>query len=151
MPTHKFLLLPENEGDYAAYAQHVSDPRALKVSDDLIRYMLDTLNWIPSINPANQAAWNGYGLNYYGPTVINKTGAPKAARIFLMWGSLFQEGPDKIELTGSYQWLEGAPESSGQYEKITMPRESIAKTILDLAELAEGAISGEFYLLHVGI
>lgn len=79
MPAHEFLLLPEKDNDYFGYTNHFNDPNALKLNDDIILYMMDTLRWVPSINPANPNQWGGYGLNYYGPTVINKAGAGKAA------------------------------------------------------------------------
>src|SRR5579884_991947 len=107
MPTHEFLLLPEKDNDYSGYMNHFNDLNALKLNDDIVLYMMDTLRWVPSINPANPNQWCGYGLNYYGPTVINKTGAEKTARLLRLWAALLQEGPDALELTGDVVGLAG--------------------------------------------
>jgi hypothetical protein len=42
------------------------------LSDDIILYMMDFLNWIPSYNPETKE--NGNGLNYHGLTVIHIMG-----------------------------------------------------------------------------
>ena len=119
MPKHDFLLLPETDGNYADYMQHFNSPDAVKVDDNiLVRTILDTLSWIPTINPANPEEWQGYGLNYYGPTVINKAGAAKASRIFHLWAELLEEGPEELELTGSYEWNEGEDLLNGAIRKI---------------------------------
>lgn len=151
MPIHEFLLLPEKDSNYSDYIQHFNDPKALKVDDDFVLYIRDTLNWIPTINPANPDEWGGYGLNYYGPTVINKTGAGKAARIFSLWASLLEEGPVEVELTGGYEWGEGEFPPSGHYAIIPAPRDLVVKTFKDIAELAEQATSGNYFVLHLGV
>lgn len=151
MPTHEFMLLTEKNGTYADYMQHFNDPKALTVNDDLVLYMMDTMRWIPSINPSNPNEWSGFGLNYYGPTVINRTGAGKAARIFRLWVSMFQEGPSELKLTGTYEWLEDDHSTIGRFPKIKLSRDSVIKTVNDLAALAETAVSGQFYVLHMGV
>lgn len=152
MPHHDFLLLPESGNNYADYMKHINSPDAIKVDDSLlVRALQDTLNWIPSINPANPTEWQGYGLNYYGPTVINRTGAAKASRVFRLWAELLKEGPEELELTGSYEWIEGEAPSTGHYETITTARDTIVNAFLTIATLAERAASGNFYLLHLGI
>src|SRR5690348_15303189 len=90
-------------GGYADYTHHFHSAEAVRLDDDLVVYMLDTLNWIPTINPSNPTQWKGWGLNYYGPTVISKVGAPKAARIFGLWADLLDEGPDEYSLTSGYE------------------------------------------------
>jgi len=151
MPTHDFLLLPEKDGHYSDYVRYINDPNALRVDDDLVVYIQDTLNWIPTINPANPVEWGGYGLNYYGPTVINKAGAAKMARIFHLWAALLQEGPKDVKLRGGYEWTEGETSSGGRYAVITAPRDSVVKTFRAIAALAEQAASGKFYVLHLGV
>lgn len=151
MPMHDFLLLPEKSNDYSDYMQHLKDPKLLKLNDDLVLYIWDTLSWIPTINPANRAEWGGYGLNYYGPTVINKVGAPKAARIFRRWAALFGEGPAELQLTGGFECKEGEPSSSGQYAVVTTARDSVVKIFVQIAELAEQAATGESFVLHWGV
>ncbi len=152
MPKHDFLLLPETDGNYADYMQHFNSPDAVKVDDNiLVRTILDTLSWIPTINPANPEEWQGYGLNYYGPTVINKAGAAKASRIFHLWAELLEEGPEELELTGSYEWNEGEDLSTGRYARFTVRRDTVVTAFLTIAGFADKAASGRFYVLHLGI
>jgi hypothetical protein len=151
MPSHDFFLMPEKAGDYSAYIDCFGAPGALKLHDDIICYTIDTLKWVPSINPSNPTQWGGYGLNYYGPTVINKAGAGKAARVFRLWSELFDEGPAVLELTGPFEWVHGEPIESGRFAVITTPRELLVKSLSDVADLAETAASGDHYLLHIGI
>lgn len=151
MPAHDFLLLPEEGNDYADYAQYIRDPRATRISDDLIRYMMDTLKWIPSINPADRSGGNGFGLNYHGATIINQTGAAQAAQVFDHWASLLRLGPKTLTLTGGYVWLEGDSVDSGEYEKFTLPRDAVVSSLSEVARMAAAASTGESYLLHIGI
>lgn len=151
MPKHDFVLVPEQNDNYSDYRSHFNDPTALKIDDDLVLYMRDTLRWVPSINPANPKEWGGYGLNYYGPTVINRSGAGKAARLFRLWAALLQEGPETLELTGGFEWVEGEASTSGRYAVIIAPRDSVVKIINDIAAFAEEATSGRSYLLHLGL
>src|SRR5262249_46547120 len=142
MPTHDFLLLPEKGGDYSDYMGHFRNPEAIKLDDDIVGYIFDTLKWIPSINPSNPAEWGGLGLNYYGPTVINKPGAATAARIFRLWAALLQEGPETLELTGGFEWTED-PLTDGRYAAVAARRDSVVNTLQAIAELAEAAAGGE--------
>lgn len=151
MPVHEFLLLPEKNDGYSGYMNHFNDPNARKLNDDIVLYMMDTLRWVPSINPVNPSQWGGHGLNYHGPTVINKTGAGKAARLVRLWAAILQEGPDSLELTGLFEWDEGDPSASGRYAVITASRDELVKTLTDIADFAEKATMGRYYLLHLGI
>lgn len=151
MLTHEFFSLPERTISYDDWGDYINAPEGLVVDDGLVLYMMDTLRWIPSINPSNPKELGGYGLNYYGPTVIHRGGARKAARILRLWASLLQEGPSELELTGSYEFDGDDPADMGRYEMITLSRESVVKTINDIAILAEAAISGNFFVLHIGI
>lgn len=151
MPAHDFLLLPEEGNDYGDYAQYIRDPRATGISDDLILYMMDTLKWIPSINPANRSDGNGFGLNYHGATIINQAGGAKAAQVFDHWASLFRLGPESLTFTGGYAWQEGDSVDSGEYEKFTLPRDSVVASLSEVARMAAAASTGESYLLHIGI
>ncbi|VTR97786.1 Coagulation factor 5/8 type-like protein [Tuwongella immobilis] len=151
MLMHEFLLLPESGHDYSDYLNYLHAPNARVLHDDIVLYLMDTLRWVPSINPANPKHWSGFGLNYDGPTIITKSGAAKAERIFRLWAALLQEGPDTLELTGGFEWAADAPSSSGQYAVITATRNSVVECLTDIADFAEKASTGRAYLLHLGI
>lgn len=150
MPRHDFLLLPENEGDYSGWGDHFHDAHAVKLDDDLVLYISDTLKWIPTINPSNPGEWIGYGLNYYGPTVINRTGAAKAGCIFRHWAELLRTGPETLILTGGFEWIED-PATDGGYAVVEFDRESVVKSLQTISEFADQAVGGRFFVLHLGI
>lgn len=150
MPKHEFLLIPEVEGS-SNYGGYFHDPHAIQLEDDLVVYLVDTLNWIPSSNPSNPGEWGGYGLNYWGPTIIDKRGARKAARIFRSWAALLEEGPEQIELTGQFGWIQGGCHEDGRYETFTQARGLVTEGLRRIAELADQAATVPFVLLHLGI
>ena len=84
---HDFFLLSRAEHPFTDYTRFINDPSAVLLHDDLVSYMVDTLEWIPSFNPTRGEPWNG--LCRWGPTVIHTAGATQAARIFSAWANLF--------------------------------------------------------------
>jgi hypothetical protein len=50
------------------------------IHDDLIQYINDSLQWIPTINPSIPES--GYGLNIHGITLIDEHGAVLMGNIF---------------------------------------------------------------------
>ncbi len=87
-PYHDFLLLSRAEHRFSDYMEFINDPVAIRIEDDLIRYIADTLEWIPTLNPAKNNE-SHRGLCYYGPTVIHTEGAQVASPIFNGWAELF--------------------------------------------------------------
>jgi hypothetical protein len=151
MPEHTFLLLPDLDTGYADYMRFLNDPRAIEIKDDLLDCVWDTLTWIPSVNPSNPTRWEGHGLNRFGPTVINREGAAKAAAVFGSWAALLAEGPETLELRGCWIRVGGEPETEGHYERLRFSRDSVVGAFRAIAEYAEKAKTGKFYLLHLGV
>lgn len=94
---HDFILVRENSYAYSDYYDIAKTLRseAIELGDDFVWYIYDTLLWIRTINPSNSQEWSGYGLNLYGPTIINKNGAEVAKHVFGAWASLFMQGPQE--------------------------------------------------------
>ncbi|CBN54986.1 MULTISPECIES: hypothetical protein [Kamptonema] len=159
---HDFLLLPEgkvNYTDYAKYFRRSCDLNSsrLIIDYDLISYLNDTLKWVPTLNPANPKdnlkEWQGYGLNLYGPTIINKQGAEVFHHVVWSWAQLFSKAPAKLQLTGS--WMsdiddEGV-ESEPYYEQLEFDRDMVVNNLITLATYADKTCSGDFFILHLGI
>jgi hypothetical protein len=161
--THEFILIPEDT-DPLFYLQKLhwnesgdvsinedSDIYGLvKISDDVILYIMDSLNWIPTFNPSTRK--KGYGLNYYGITVIkymeDHDGATVAQNIFNSWAELFSHAPETITLKGEFMWEE---DGHGEYEKISINRDEIVASLRTLASFAEQAIRDNKQVLHCGI
>ncbi|KRE34364.1 hypothetical protein [Paenibacillus sp. Soil522] len=76
----------------------------VELSDDIIQYMMDFLNWMPSYNPETKES--GHGLAYHGLTVIHKTGAEKLIRVLDKWLKLIDEAPDTFSYRGDIIWKE---------------------------------------------
>jgi hypothetical protein len=150
MLAHEFWLLAETSEDYADWCEGIGRPADVALQDDIVQYVSDTLRWIPSINPANPTEWSGFGLNYYGTTVINSVGAPAAARILRNWATLFFEGPPEFELRGSYEWTEGDSVEAGAYERIVVDRDETVHSLNLLADMADQIRAGTC-LLHRGV
>lgn len=77
---HDFLLIDCKIDRDVDLLQYVNDPRALKLHDDFVRYIADTLVWIPCFNPSIWEPCNG--LNMWGVTLIREDGAFIAHSIF---------------------------------------------------------------------
>lgn len=152
-PYHDFWLLKEAERDYQNYRDLLGRKDALvRVSDDLLRYFYDTLNWIPTLNPG-RSLQQGYGLNLYGPTIINSLGGQQFANVAQAWASLMKLGPEELVLSiGSM----GIVDEKGELEdkgwcRLEVMREDIVHKLNLLAEWGILASTGDFYILHLGI
>lgn len=147
---HEFLIVSAAEHAPAEYAHLSGAAGTVRLHDDVLRYVGDTLTWIPTLNPATGKM--GCGLNFYGPTAILVDGAPVAAQIFGTWAQLFRLGPEEIELTGLWTSIEGEP-GSGAYDKFTLARSSLTDAFDqiagDLRRVAES--EGAYFLMHLGI
>jgi hypothetical protein len=157
---HDFLLLDrETDGEWVL-TRFINDPRAIHLHDDLVRYMGDTLAWVPAYNPARQEPHRG--LCMWGPTLIDATGAGVAEHVFRAWGELFAAGPPILTLTGNFSWAaEGerppgagrATQPEGGYDCLEFDRDEVVRTLRLLAHYAERVRSsgGRLYLLHQGV
>lgn len=148
---HDFILLDRTVDGEWELTRFIHDARAIHVHDDLIRYIFDTLKWIPTHNPGTNRPC--YGLNMWGPTLIEQNGAAAGERVFRAWARLFEIGPSTLELTGGYTWLDGEPEGSGQYERLQYSRDetvSLFDTIANYCLEVQKA-NGRLYVYHDGV
>ena len=148
---HDFILLDRVIDGEWALTRFINHPRAIQLHDDLVRYMMDTLYWIPTHNPATNLPCRG--LNMWGPTLIEQNGAVVAERVFRAWARLFENSPVTLELTGGYTWLDGVPEESGQYERLQYSRDetvSLLDTLADYSAKIQAA-NGRLYMYHGGV
>ncbi|HVF87091.1 MAG TPA: hypothetical protein VM866_05845 [Pyrinomonadaceae bacterium] len=148
---HDFFLVSRKEHDFSDYMFFINSPNSLKIPDDLIRYMLDTMNWLSTYNPAKSE--DHKGLCLYGPTVIRTEGAGTAAKVFRSYADLFSNDPKKLRLTGPWSAEEGKPRAEGGYQQIEFERDMVVGELrqlaADLDRVAES--DDEMYVLHLGI
>ena len=147
---HDFLLLSTREHPYTDYMKWINHRNGIRIHDDVMHYMRDTLNWIACYNPA-QKMMKHRGLNFYGPTVIKKDGAVDAEKLFTTWATLFSIGPKRIKLRGG--WTEGEGKGTGGYSEIRVYREEVVDSLRTLAKYSKSVAnsSGALFLLHLGI
>jgi hypothetical protein len=160
---HDFLLLPEGNGGKQIYQEFWNRTNeqpnyrafrlrnhGIRVPDDLVSYMFDTLRWVPSEHPFEELGkwgmpWRGYGLDYHGHTAIRKRGAPVFRQICEAWAALFSQAPRTFELKGAWQ-----PDEK-EYRRLTYHRREVSPLLQKLAAHAERASTGEFFILHIGL
>jgi hypothetical protein len=147
---HDFLLLSKAEYPYRGFGTLYNSPEALRIHDDHLRYLYDSLLWIPCHNPAIKMREH-MGLNLYGETIIKKKGAAVAGKVFQAWAELFLCGPEIIELTGNY--TVEAEESEGDYEKLKINRDGFVETLETLTAYCKEVILSDDnkFILHMGI
>jgi hypothetical protein len=151
--THEFFLIPKtvditslifNGEDIQNYAVDM-----VEIADDIILYIYDALEWIPSKNPARTGLPVGKGLNYHGFTLFDEQSSSKLKNIFSAWRCLFKNAPDTLKLTG--QFVEGIEDTCGDYEIIEFSRDEVINQMDKIIAFAEKINQGEYHLCHRGI
>lgn len=133
---HDFTIVNQNGNTFDSNIKPVS------ISDALILYMSDSLNWI-------NCSWNGKeekkGLNYYGETKIKEKNVGKLKDVIHAWIKLFELSTDEFILTGNYMLKEN------KYEKISVNKKEVLLQLESLYFLCEKAIEQKKDILHSGI
>ncbi|MFJ7755832.1 hypothetical protein ACQKGI_21580 [Peribacillus muralis] len=150
---HEFYLLPKkiDVNDFWTYIEcrnNVID--SVAIHDDLVQYIMDSLEWIPSINPALRGTPSGRGINYYGLTLFDKQSSKTLISIFSSWRSLIINAPDEFELTDAFFYGEDGNQE-GQYEKLVFSRDEVITQFEKIISMSENLAAGECYLYHSGI
>jgi len=156
---HDFLLLDRDRDGEWEELRFIHDPRAIHLHDDFVRYMQDTLAWIPTTNPGQGPH---HGLCMWGPTLIEAEGAGVAERVFGGWAELLAAGPPRLVLTGGFSWAaegdappvgERVTQLEGGYDRLEFDRDGVVGVLRQLAgwcrQVRSGA--GRLYLYHGGV
>jgi hypothetical protein len=153
------LLDRDREGEWKLL-RFIHDPRAIHLHDDFVRYMQDTVAWIPTTNPARGEPHRG--LCMWGPTLIEAEGAEIAERVFGGWAELLAAGPARLVLTGGFSWAaknqappggERVTQLEGGYDRLEFDRDEVVGVLRKLATWC-GAVrsgAGKFYIYHGGV
>jgi hypothetical protein len=152
---HEFFLVSYDEYEEMGYDGYCSTPEDLSnvvlIHDDIIQYIQDSLNWIPSINPAMNYQ-KQFGLCNYGITLFDKEGASAVYNLAKAWADLFSNAPTNLKLTGNYGFYgikDGKP--VGKYNLVEVEREKLVDNFRKLQCFSEKVILGDYLLLHHGI
>lgn len=153
-PYHDFWLFREREREYENYGDLLGRRDApVSLPDDLLRYFLDTLAWVPALSPDCSPQVGG-GLDLYGPpTIINHLGGEKFSDVLESWACLLRLGPEQITLSVGSTGIVG---DDGELEdrgwlKLEVIRDEVVGQLKLLAEWGALAATGEFFILHLGI
>ncbi|MFD1676401.1 hypothetical protein [Alicyclobacillus fodiniaquatilis] len=150
---HDFYLI-KGTADIQDYWRHRADAHnvidSVTIKDDVIQYILDTLDWIPSKNPALDGNPNGRGINYHGVTLFDKKSSHSLKAIFTAWRDLFANAPNQMELTGEFI-TESGLESAGRYETLSLDRDEVIKVFEQIIAMSERLNQSDMYVYHCGI
>jgi hypothetical protein len=147
-PHHDFVLLSEATHPRSEHRRWRGAPGSIQVSDDLFEYVYDSLAWIPTIHPILPSEWHGRGLDRWGTTILDHTGAAAAERVFSAWADLFSAGPAELELRC---WVAIRPDGEAVHEVVVMDRDAVVEQMRTLAEYARRCHDTGYYLLHHGV
>ncbi|MHB9338620.1 coproporphyrinogen III oxidase [Fusobacterium pseudoperiodonticum] len=131
MLRHKFRILEEKEQIY--------------ISDDLISYIFDTLNWIDTFSDLKTSDTEN-GLNYHGVTYFKGDSIRKLRKIIFYWRELFNVAEKKFELMGIYY----SPKRK-KYLKNRYSKKEVIESLENLINLCDGAEKENKIIEHRGI
>lgn len=149
---HSFWLLDSTERPNWENSDLLVKDAQLHISDDILFYFYDYLQWVPTFNPVKRME-EGFGLNRYGPTVVIGNGASKFHDIFNSIVNLYRHGPEDIILTGDWGVTldeNGEEMDDGHYEKYHVRKEHIIESFSLLALWGREASKNNCYIFHCG-
>nr|WP_240517532.1 coproporphyrinogen III oxidase [Bacillus pseudomycoides] len=137
---HEFVFVSNEKGELSSedfswhdreffYKDVMVVEECVIFSDEIVLYVSDFSQWIPTYNPFKKE--KGFGIHYYGITKIEKEGAEIAINLFRSLVNLFSLGPEKIELTGSFQWTVEC-DTDGEYEHLVFNRDILCTELESL-------------------
>ena len=84
--------------------------------------------------------------------------------VWASWAQLFEHGPEQLTLRGTFGWqnLAVADESIevvglerlmelGDYQQLEVERDWLVKILTKLADFGEQAMTGQYFITHIGI
>ncbi|WP_105619962.1 hypothetical protein [Vallitalea okinawensis] len=149
---HEFLL---SSGDRRVdgglmtleYRDAIPTECKLVIQDEFVRYITDLLMWVPTYNPDKDE--DGYGLNYWGNTIIDKLGCDKLITIMQGWKLIMEVAPRKINLKGGFCWNEEM--EKGYYKTLEFDKIILLETINKLILFGEKVKKSNYLNYHMGI
>ena len=148
---HRFYLMCETIGinDIWTLRENNRVIDNVVIHDDIVQYISDSLEWIPSKNPAEKGNPNGQGINYYGVTLFDEQSSKSLKAIFTSWRDLFENAPNTFGITGNF--VCGDNEQDGEYEIINIKRDEVVNQLGKIISMSEHLAKGNYYLYHLGI
>ncbi|MEE6450218.1 hypothetical protein RAH41_06540 [Gottfriedia acidiceleris] len=150
---HDFYLVPKDvtlKNDLMGYMDSIKEFAVahVKINDDLILYMADTINWVPTKSTPFTRRFNEMGLDYYGITILDDNSITVLKKVLLGWRRIFACAPKLITLTGMFV---EADEEDGEYEKNTFNQDDVLNQLDSLITLICEVDKHSHKIYHIGI
>lgn len=150
---HEFYCIPETNRYQRQYWEaRKKYPEAL-VHDDVMRYINDTLIWIPCLHISGSKQKKTHGLSLYGITLIDQEGAAILGSIVDGWKGVFANGPSNFELTGNLKVKrDGQVYDPMEWRKIPVDRDILIENLTKIKAFTEQVMNDEnLVIFHFGI
>lgn len=148
---HEFFLITKNElqkMNNITLSILTNKVEKVEISDEIMEYIKDTLEWIPAYSVDAFEKING--LDYFYCTVIHKNGATTLKNVLEGWISLFKNSPQCLRLRGELVMEEG--EESWSHRVIDINRDELICEFSKLVAFSVKVINSEEYcIFHMGI
>lgn len=149
---HRFFCLKEGEVSYAEYMNYFQVEFEVSIHDDIMRYINDTLMWIPCTHLLVTHKKKTHGLMLHGDTVINREGGEMFYHVIDSWFRLFSKAPERFQLYGGIIIeADRTVSSPPKVHNIEVERDLLLQKLQILRNYANQVIEGEFFILHLGI
>jgi hypothetical protein len=145
---HTFHLIPSSidiQNFFMTTKNNDAIIDSVKIHDDMITYIYDSLNWIPSRNPALRDMPNGQGIHYHGITLFDEHSSEALLKIFTAWRDLFSNAPDIFQLKGPFII------NRDEHEILYFSRNEIIDQFETMISMSNYLADGNYYLYHCGI
>ncbi|MEK5393428.1 hypothetical protein NSQ59_24275 [Margalitia sp. FSL K6-0131] len=151
---HDFYLVPKDvmlNKDIVSYMDSIKESAVgnVKIHDDLILYMNDTLKWVPSKCTPFTKRFNEMGLDYYAMTILDEDSATTLKDVLLGWRMIFASAPKEITLTGMY--ILSDDQEDGEYEKIIFDKDEVLEQLDALIAFIIEVEKHGHKIYHLGI
>ncbi len=115
------------------------------ISDDLISYLWDSLQWIPTLDfhSTFDKCEKITGISRWGLTIIEKSGAITAQNILISWRDLFRNAGNPVIIS--------IPGSGGPFVKYAIPQSELIDQLEELTSLFHKVVGGKHWILQYGI
>ncbi|MBE9124097.1 hypothetical protein IQ269_25675 [Tychonema sp. LEGE 07199] len=149
---HRFFCLKKGEVSYTQCMNYYGREFEVSIHDDIMRYMNDTLMWIPCTHLSVPYKKKTNGLSLYGITIIHQENGEMFYHVFESWYRLFSKAPDRFQLYGGIIIeADRTVSSPPKVHTIEVERDLLLEKLRILLNYAERVIEGEFFILHLGI
>ena len=131
----------------------------LSIHGDIIEYMWDSLNWLPTDFAHNKSIGKRTGLDLTGVCVLWADGTLLLGKLCRLYAGIFELGPDTLTLTNGHIYetcseVDGMiPISAFKRSKTAFDRNLILNQLRKLAEMCDFVAeqNNTHYLAHRGL